>query len=60
MVAIEVSRTTLAGETSPDVMHALWTLHDAVFAVNLLMVAIALLGLGTASAITGLLGPWVR
>ncbi|HVU78283.1 MAG TPA: hypothetical protein VHC67_11910 [Gaiellaceae bacterium] len=51
-VALVADRSRLAGD--PAVVSALWTLHNAVFTMNLLAVGGALLGLGRAAALAGL------
>jgi hypothetical protein len=51
-VVLVADRDRLAG--APAVVSALWTLHNAVFTMNLLAVGGALLGLGRAAALAGL------
>jgi hypothetical protein len=51
-IVIVAARDSLAGD--PTLATTLWTLHNAVFTLNLLAVAGALLGLGRAAAIAGL------
>jgi hypothetical protein len=51
-VVLVAARTQVAHD--PALVSTLWTLHDAVFTLNLLAVGGALLGLGRAAALAGL------
>ncbi|HEY7076569.1 MAG TPA: hypothetical protein VH418_14420 [Solirubrobacteraceae bacterium] len=51
-VVLVAGRTELAHD--PGLVSTLWTLHNAVFTMNLLAVGCALLGLGRAAALAGI------
>lgn len=46
-------------DAAADLAPLLWTLHNAVFTINLVAVGVALLGLGRAAAIAGLVPRWL-
>ena len=56
-VVLVASRGDLAGD--PALVRILWTTHNAVFTLNLLAVAGALLGLGRAAMLAGLVPRWM-
>lgn len=55
LVSCEVALMTVAGRASPDLaaVDVLWTLHNAIFAINSLALAVAVLGLSTAAVRAG-------
>jgi hypothetical protein len=57
-VVLVAARTELAHD--PALVSALWAMHNAIFTLNLLAVGGALLGLGRAAGIAGLVPGWVR
>ncbi len=60
-VAVEVALTAqgAALADSPAVTSALWSFHQALFAMNFAAVGVALLGLGLAAAAHGLIPRWM-
>lgn len=56
-VVLVAARNDLAGD--PVLVRTLWTLHNTVFTLNLLAVGGALLGLGRAATLTGLVPRWM-
>ncbi|MGH9086629.1 MAG: hypothetical protein ACRDYZ_00685 [Acidimicrobiales bacterium] len=56
-IVLVAARGDLAGD--PALVRTLWTLHNAVFTLNLLAVGGALLGLGRAAALSGLVPRWL-
>lgn len=57
-VTLVAARPELAGD--PALVRSLWTLHNAVFTLNLVAVGGALFGLGRAAAISGIVPTWMR
>lgn len=55
-IVLVAARTELAHD--PALVSTLWTLHNAVFTLNLLAVGGALLGLGRAASMAGLVPRW--
>lgn len=55
LVASEVALMTVAGRPGPDLtaVDVLWVLHNAIFAINSLALAVAVLGLSTAGVRAG-------
>jgi hypothetical protein len=56
-VVLVAERAELAG--NPALVSALWAMHNAVFTLNLLAVGGALLGLGRAATLAGLVPRWM-
>ena len=56
-ITMVAARDVLAG--SPELAQVLWTLHNAVFTINLVAVGTALLGLGRAAASARLIPSWL-
>jgi hypothetical protein len=57
-VVLVAANRTLGGDAA--LVQTLWSLHNAVFTLNFVAIASALLGLGVAAAITGLVPAWMR
>ena len=57
-VTLVAARPQLVSD--PVLVHTLWTMHNAVFTLNLVAVAGALFGLGRAAVISGIVPGWVR
>jgi hypothetical protein len=56
-ITMVAARDQLAA--APDLAHVLWTLHNAVFTINLVAVGTALIGLGRAAALARLVPSWM-
>jgi len=56
-ITMIAARDVLAG--SPDLAQVLWTLHNAVFTINLVAVGSALIGFGRAAASARLIPSWL-
>ncbi|HEX5370123.1 MAG TPA: DUF4386 family protein, partial [Dehalococcoidia bacterium] len=56
-VVLVAARGTLANDASLTVL--IWTLHNAIFTINLLAIGAALLGLSRAAALGGLIPRWL-